>query len=239
MNFVGNLLYAIGGVSEVDDAEDTWYEELGESNSECYDPEEDRWRYIPHLPEHRTQHAASVHSEFLYICGGLERSRVLSTMWRFDTLYERWEQMPNMLSARADHVMLEIEEKLYVCGGWFEENQAENRRLANTIDVYDPRTKEWKVVTTVPTPKYHAGIIAVETKIYIIGGFYADSMFDRASSTIEFYDIEKDEWSSLDRYPQNNWECSCASLYIPKFRDDMQVLTDDNAHDDGGQSTDS
>ncbi|KAJ6643121.1 Kelch-like protein 26 [Pseudolycoriella hygida] len=223
LNFVGKYLYAIGGVSEVDDLEDTWYEEFGESNSERYDPDIDRWRYIPHLPEHRTQHAAASWLNYLYVCGGLDRSVVLSTMWRYDTMYEKWDRMPNMLGPRADHVMLEIDEHLYVCGGWYEENQAENRRLATTIDKYDPESEEWKVVTTIPTPKYHAGIIAVETKIYIIGGFYADSMFDRASSTIEFYDIVKNEWSSLDRYPQNNWECSIESLYIPKFRDDIQV----------------
>lgn len=146
---------------------------------------------------------------------------------------QHWEQMRNMLSPRADHTMLEIDENLYVCGGWIEENQTVSRRLVNTIDMYDPRANEWKTVTTIPTPKYHAGIIAVETKIYIIGGFYADSKFDRASSTIECYDIDKDEWSSLDKYPQNNWECSCVSLYIPKFREDMQVQTDKKPKDEG------
>lgn len=233
MNFVGKYLYAVGGVSEVEDSDDTWYEELGESNCERYDPDIDRWHYLTQLPEHRTQHGGASHLEFLYVCGGLERSRVLSSMWRYDTIYETWEQMPDMLGPRADHVMLEIENKLYVCGGWIEETQAENRRLVDTIDVYDPHTRIWKVVTTIPTPKYHAGIVAVETKIYIIGGFYADSKFDRASSTIEFYDILKDEWSNLDRYPQNNWECSCVSLYIPKFRGDMQVQTDQNTNEEG------
>lgn len=229
-------MYAIGGVSEVDDSEDTWYEELGESNSERYCPDDDRWKFIPQLPEQRTQHAAATYLEFLYICGGLERSAVLSSMWRYCTIYECWEQMEPMLSPRADHVMLQIGDNLYVCGGWFEENQAENRRLVNTIDMYDPQTREWKIVTTIPTPKYHAGIIAVETKIYIIGGFYADSTFDRASSTVEYYDIVKDEWSSLDRYPQNIWECSCVSLYIPKFRDDVQVLTDVNVNEERAAS---
>lgn len=225
-------MYAVGGVSEVDNAEE-WFEEFGESNGERYDPVSDRWQYIGQLPEHRTQHAGASHLEFLYVCGGLERNRVLSSMWRYDTIYECWEQMPDMMSPRADHVMLEINNYLYVCGGWIEENDAENRRLVETIDVYDPHARTWKIVTSIPTPKYHAGIVAIETKIYIIGGFYADSMFDRASSTIEFYDIEKNEWSNLERYPKNNWECSCESLYIPKYRDDMQVLPDENVNEEG------
>lgn len=220
----------------MDDSDEIWFEELNESNSERYDPETDRWQYIPCLPEHPTQHAGASHSEYLYVCGGLDRNRVLSSMWRYNTVVETWQRMPDMLSPRADHVMLEIEDNLYVCGGWCEENEAENRRLVETIDMYNPQTRSWKVVTRIPTPKYHAGIVAVETKIYIIGGFYSDSMFDRASSTIEFYDIEKGEWLNLDRYPQNNWECSCVSLYIPKFRDDMQVLTDENVNEEGSSS---
>lgn len=230
LNFVGNFLYAIGGVSEADDSEEIFYFE--ESNSERYDAETDTWQYIATLPENRTQHAGASHSNCLYICGGLERHRVLSSFWRYDPKFEQWEQLPDMLNPRADHVILVIDNNLYVCGGWFEENQAENRRLVETIDTYDPVERTWKVITTIPTPRYHAGIVAVKTKIYIIGGFYSDSMFDRASSTIECYDILKNEWSNLDRYPQNTWECTCVSLYIPKFRDDMEVMMDLNANED-------
>lgn len=104
---------------------------------------------------------------------------------------------------------------------------ADNRRLIDTIDVYDPTERSWTVMTTIPTPKYHAGIVAVEMRVYVIGGFYSDSMFDRASSTIECYDIGRNEWAMLERYPQNIWECSCVALYIPKFRDDMEVMIDE------------
>lgn len=232
LNFVGSSLYAVGGVSEVDESDDQWHQELEESNSERYDPESDSWEYIASLPENRTQHAGATHDSQLYICGGLERQGVLSTLWRYDPKVEAWEQLPDMLCPRADHVMLVVNSQLYVCGGWCEETVAENRHLIETIDAFDPVTMQWTVVTSIPTPKYHAGIVAVETKIYIIGGFYSDSMFDRASSTIECYDIVKDEWSSMEKYPQNTWECTCVSLYIPKFRDDMQVMMDENTNND-------
>lgn len=236
LNFVGSRLYAIGGVSEIDDDDDDDADDdglgdnwLDESNSERYDAETDCWEYIRMLPENRTQHAGASLGGRLYIGGGLQRHRVLGTLWRYDPKLEAWEQLPDMLQPRADHVMLVVGELLYVCGGWCEEPAAESRRLLAQIDRYDPVSGQWSVVTAIPTPKYHAGIVAVETKIYIIGGFYSDSMFDRASSTIECYDIVTGEWTSLDRYPQNTWECTCVSLYIPKFRDDMEVMWDEAA----------
>lgn len=228
LNFVGDALYAIGGASEIDEIDgDLWL--MNESNSERYDPEIDSWIFIPPIPENRTQHSGASYSNFLYISGGLERQRVLSTFWRYDTIKSKWESLCDLRSPRADHVMLIINKKLYVCGGWYEENH-DHRRLEDRIDVYDPDALDadgqWIHVTHIPTPKYHAGIVAIDTKIYIIGGFYSDSMFDRSSSTIECYDVLTDEWTNLDRYPQNSWECTCVSLYIPKFRDDMEVLMD-------------
>jgi kelch-like protein 26 len=45
-------------------------------------------------------------------------------------------------------------------------------------------TDQWQVVTHIPTPRYHAGIVGVDTKIYFIGGFHSDAMFDRATGML-------------------------------------------------------
>ena len=54
----------------------------------------------------------------------------------------------------------------------------------DNIDCFDPVTDSWKTVTRVPTPRYHAGIVALRSKIYFIGGFHNDAMFDRATGKI-------------------------------------------------------
>ena len=43
---------------------------------------------------------------------------------------------------------------------------------------------------------------------------------------IECLDLETFEWSTVERYPQDIWEHVCATLYIPKSREDMDVMTD-------------
>lgn len=221
LNLVGNHLYAIGGASENCDE----YEE--DSTGERYNPENDSWEYIAPLPGYRTRHAGAALDHYLYISGGMENFRVLSSFSRYNTKYGFWEQLPPMLSPRTDHVMLSIKNKIYVCGGWFENTQNESRIFNKTIDSYNCETREWENVTLIPTIRYHAGIVAVNTKIYIIGGFSALVMFDRATSTIECYDIETKKWSVVDRYPTKIWEHTCATLYIPKCRDDMEVIKDE------------
>jgi N-acetylneuraminic acid mutarotase len=82
--------------------------------------------------------------------------------------------------------MVQIDGKLYLVGGWNEING--NRTLVNTIDVYDLQSQSWSVLTTVPNPKYHAGITNVGDRIYIIGGFCSDGESNKnlTSLLVEF-----------------------------------------------------
>lgn len=79
-------------------------------------------------------------------------------------------------------------------------------------------------MTEIPTPRYHAGIVSVGQKIYFIGGFHSDAMFDKDTAAIEYYDIESNSWTIEYKYPQEIWEHTCVTLYIPKCRDDMDVI---------------
>lgn len=216
-------IYAVGGESEVE-------EEAGEDESACerYDPVTDTWRSVCPLPLARSQHAgcALPSSSCLLISGGLHCDQVLSSVRCYNVVTDTWDSRASLLTARADHAMLAVGDKVYVCGGWYEDVDTGNRILADTIDVYDANLDRWEVVTRVPTPRYHAGIVSVESKIYLIGGFHSDAMFDRATAAIECYDIDTDIWITGENYPQDIWEHTCATLYVPKCRDDMDVLTD-------------
>ncbi|CAD7091014.1 unnamed protein product [Hermetia illucens] len=227
LNSVGNYLYAICGASELSDTEDSWHPDVPLSNCERYNVKTDLWEYIPGLPENRSQHAGTVHGSHIYISGGLDKNIVLSSMWRYDTNNQFWEELAPMLVPRTDHVMIQSDDKIYICGGWYEDPATANRCLASTIDVYDITKNTWSIETTIPTPRYHAGIVVLNGVIYITGGLHSDSMLDRASSIVEGYDIKNKKWTRLDRYPQHNWECTCVTLYVPRCREDMEVLPED------------
>ncbi|CAG9819455.1 unnamed protein product [Phaedon cochleariae] len=220
LTVLGESLYAVGGASEAD--------ECDTSTCERYDPMVDAWHTVQPLPAYATQHAAASceadYARRLYVSGGIDRDNVQSFMYCYDVNMEKWKICAAMLKPRADHVMVSIGKCLYVCGGWTEDSETRVRTLVDTIDVYNVDTDCWKVVTKVPTPRYHAGIVCIDPKIYFIGGFHSDAMFDKDTAAIEYYDIEADLWTIEDKYPQDIWEHTCATLYIPKCRDDMEVL---------------
>ncbi|XP_060528987.1 kelch-like protein 26 isoform X2 [Cylas formicarius] len=197
LNVVGDMLYAVGGTSEGD--------ENVTCTCECYNPRLDLWYTIPDMPAHLSQHAGVSSGCRLFIS-------------------ENWKTCASMLQPRADHVMLSIGKYLYVCGGWTEDIEMRSRLLVDTIDVYDTEKDTWEILTKVPTPRYHAGIVCVENKIYFVGGFHSDAVFDKDTAAIEYYNIENNMWTIEEKYPQDIWEHTCATLYIPKCRDDMEVI---------------
>lgn len=45
------------------------------------------------------------------------------------------------------------------------------------------------------------------------------------AGVIECYDLESGIWNTGDKYPQDIWEHTCVTLYIPRCRDDMEVMS--------------
>ena len=222
---VDNFLYAIGGVSETEFPliDDELY-----ISGEMYDPKADEWLPMASLPMcSRSQHAAVAFNQYIYVSGGLDNEVVLKDLIRYNTLTDEWDtSLSQMICERADHSMISFNNKIYVIGGWFEESPTGMRVLVNTIDCYDILTDSWSVVGTIPTPRYHSGVVLKGSTLYIIGGFHSDNTFDRASGLIESFDLVNYNWNhSLDDYPQDIWEHHCCTLFVPKHRDDLVVST--------------
>ncbi|KAL3268587.1 hypothetical protein HHI36_007695 [Cryptolaemus montrouzieri] len=223
LNVLSGRMYAIGGVTEVEE-----YDSNITCSCECYDPVSDEWSMIEPLPVYLTQHAGASYETAtisrLFISGGMDRDSIQNTMFSYDVYHNKWTVCSHMLTPRADHIMLSIDNFLYICGGWQEDSETGTRMLVDTIDVYDIEKDCWTVLTKVPTPRYHAGIVSVLKKIFFIGGFHSDAMFDKDTAAIECYDIESDTWSTENKYPEDIWEHTCTIMYIPKCRDGMDVI---------------
>ena len=79
--------------------------------------------------------------------------------------------------------------QVIVCGGWRydDDGHSGNRVLVDTVDVFDPASGGWHVETRVPTPRYHAGVVLVGGRLYVVGGCLGDSLFDRATGKFMGY----------------------------------------------------
>jgi N-acetylneuraminic acid mutarotase len=99
-----------------------------------------------------------------------------------------------------------VGDTIYVIGGattqpWSKENflsPATPQRGLGTVQAYDPKTNTWKELASMPTPRNHAAIGAVNGKIYVIGGRVGAAFIALASDTslVEVYDPATDTWGT-------------------------------------------
>lgn len=134
-----------------------------------------------------------------------------------------------MPTPRADHVLIVFDGRIYAFGGWYEDPVTEMRVLADAVDVYDVTTDQWITESRNPMPKYYTGVAAVKRKVYFIGGLLSTATINRATSAVQSYDLDTQQWafSSEWEYPKEVWESTCAAFYVPRERDNVKYYWDD------------
>ena len=72
-------------------------------------------------------------------------------------------------------------------------------RVLDLNQVYDPATNTWQPRQTMPTPRNHMFVGAVNGKIYVIGGRVGSMAVATGSTTdlVEEYDIAADRWGAV------------------------------------------
>ena len=181
-----NFLGGCGNTDEnLNDGDDQFMAlEDFEASVEMYDTNTDRWRFLPPLLNGgRSQHAACILDlNKVIISGGINSDlEVLDDTQILDLRSNEWISALKLPQPRADHVMIPLNQyQVLVIGGWTYgiENQ---RRLIDSIDIFDYQNGEWQHETKIPTPRFHSGVALVGDKLHIVGGFHSDVMFDRAT----------------------------------------------------------
>jgi len=97
-----------------------------------------------------------------------------------------WLQGADLLEARADHAAAALAGRLYVFGG------RHGRGVVGSTEIYDPLSDTWTPGAPLPTPRWGARAVAMEDRIYVLGGVtQADSIFP----SVEIYEPAADSWT--------------------------------------------
>ena len=179
---------------------------------EVYDPATDTWAKRADMPTRRDGVKAAVIGDTLYAIGGSGwppaggGGPFLRTIEVYEPRINRWTKRPDMpTTPRTVFFSVVIAEKIYLIGGL----QAGDRHPA-PVEVYDPATERWRVVSARPTIKSPFGVAAVNGKIYIFGGKTEDrelspivEVFDTGSRPVEARGKLPTRWGELKTEYQN------------------------------------
>src|SRR5918999_1392419 len=167
-DFINGTLYAIGGVNASHSPVAT---------NEAYDPKTNTWTEKAPMPTARHHHTSAEVDGKLYVIGGRllgngvpsEINEALSNLndnEMYNPLNDSWtamEQMPTKRSGIAAAAS-PVDGNIYVFGG-----QSVDGAFGNN-EKYNPKMNKWSTEESMPTARLGLEAIALENKIYVIGG---------------------------------------------------------------------
>ena len=124
----------------------------------------------------------------------------LSLMLIYDPVVDQWKEGPRIPEdrQRGSAGVIVKNDKLYLISGIVDGHNAQH---VPWVDVYDFKTKKWKVLADAPRPRDHFHAAYFEGKIYAAGGrnssYATKQTFELTVPEIDVYDIAKNSWSTL------------------------------------------
>ncbi|XP_067641922.1 kelch-like protein 5 [Eurosta solidaginis] len=110
---------------------------------------------------------------------GLQINEVSS--WNFKT--KIFQMLPAMNQSRDDHCVVSLNDNIYAIGGW-----ASGKGLTS-VEMYSV-SNGWKEIKNMITPRYNAGAVVLNAKIYVMGGVNKISL-----KSVECYDPTTNCWT--------------------------------------------
>lgn len=182
----------------------------------AYDPATKSWtkkKPMP-LPAH---HVAMVeYNGKIYAFGGYKKPasgeiawEPINNSWEYDPAADAWKPLAPMPSYRGSASAAVVNGKIYVMGGGGVASGMKNmpmvlgpvitpNRSLTTVEEYDVASNTWRAPTTMPTPRNHFAVAAVNGKIYAIGGRMGSAFGAPGTDTevVEEYTPATNMWGS-------------------------------------------
>lgn len=182
---INGKLYAIGGYTRGlgDD------KNLG--TNEEYDPITDTWIYRMSMPTPRSGFGIAVVDDKFYCIGGWTETNETAITEVYDPVTDTWETKTSMPTPRGDITANAVNGKIYVTGGNYIIHG--EYFTTNVTEVYDPTTDSWTLDNPIPNAVSSYASVALDNKIYIIGGY--DLTLSISHMLTQIYDTQIGNWS--------------------------------------------
>jgi Kelch motif len=165
----------------------------------AYDPAANRYRRLPDTPTRVDHPLVAADRRNVYLVGGYVDGVATGKAWRYSLATRRWSELPSMPTARGALGGAVIGGRLYAVGGSPPSYSDAPVQPYRTLEILDLRTGRWRTGPPMRFPRHHAGVAALDGRLYVVGG----RGFTRyALPYAERFDPETGRWQTLAPLPQ-------------------------------------
>ncbi len=117
-----------------------------------------------------------------------------------------WVTKTSMPTKRGELGAVAVGDKIYAIGGSYEQDTL--IIITNIVEIYDTKTATWTQGPSMPTPRARMAVVAMDNKIYVIGGTNGDSVL----AINEVYDITTNSWTNRASMPTPRCGAAAATI---------------------------
>jgi N-acetylneuraminic acid mutarotase len=192
----GSYIYVAGGYT-FDPV--TTYQTFGTTNVFRYDPAHNSWTTYTPLPSPRAAGALVYLDGQLHFFDGVDPTRAGKTdHWTLNvsSASPQWTTSTSLPFSRNHMAGVVLDGKIYAVGG---QSTADDSSTTADVLVWDPaHPSSWTAVASMPTPRSHAVVVAIDGRIVVAGGTVAN---DVPLSSVISYDPATNAWTNLTSLP--------------------------------------
>ncbi len=131
---------------------------------EVYRTTEQTWQTVSPLPEARCASAVTTIGEHVYVFGGWNGHRYVSTVYAYDPLSDTWEERTPMAVNRGFAAAAQLEGVAFVVGGYDGEHELK------TCAQYLPNQDTWVDCAPLSISRGGLGLVSLGGSLFVVGG---------------------------------------------------------------------
>ncbi|XP_077175887.1 kelch-like protein 23 [Paroedura picta] len=160
-----------------------------------YNCEADDWIEGCPMLNARYYHCAVTLNGCIYALGGYRKGAPTEEAELYDPLKKKWIPIADMVKGVGNATACVLNEAIYVIGGHY---GYRGSCTYDKVQCYRSEIDEWSTVTSSPHPEYGLCSIALENKLYLVGG---------QTTITDCYDPEQKEWKQKADMMERRMEC--------------------------------
>lgn len=159
----------------------------GPTTVDRFDLRTNTWTSVASMTGRRVQFGVSVFDGKIYVVGGRDGLKTLSTVECWDPSAKAWNSMPPMATHRHGLGVANLEGQgpLYAVGGH------DGWSYLNSVERWDPATRQWSFVAPMNSQRSTVGVAALNGKLYAVGGRDGSSCL----RSVECFDPHTNRWT--------------------------------------------
>ncbi|XP_010887265.1 kelch-like protein 31 [Esox lucius] len=202
LNTYNGLLFAIGGRNA----------DGCQASMECYVPSSNQWQMKAPMEIPRCCHASSVIDGKILVSGGYINNAYSRAVCCYDPSTDMWQDKNGLFSPRGWHSAATVGDRAYVIGGSQLGGRGERVDVL-AVECFNPHNGQWSYSAPLNTGVSTAGIVSMNNKIYVLGGW--NEIEKKYKKCIQVYNPDLNEWTEDDELPEATVGISCCVVTIP------------------------